>query len=120
MIVKTEETFDASHHLENYKGKCSEKHGHRWKVEVRVKGNIGEDDMVVDFGTIKNIVRELDHCDLNEKINLNPTAENICNYLVFKIEKKLWEEERTPYIDWICVKVFESPESYVEKYEWIR
>ena len=36
--LRIESHFDAAHKLVGYKGKCSNVHGHRWKVEVFVTG----------------------------------------------------------------------------------
>jgi 6-pyruvoyl-tetrahydropterin synthase len=38
-------TFEAAHHLPNYKGKCSRPHGHGFKLEVEVSGRINEKDV---------------------------------------------------------------------------
>lgn len=94
--------FDASHHLPEYCGACERVHGHTYKLEVVVEGEIQDDGMVLDFGALKDIVSEnvlnnLDHCNLNEVIK-NPTAENIVEWIWKKLEAevnldsvKLWE-----------------------------
>jgi len=38
ITLYTEEFFNAAHLLENYNGKCSEIHGHTWKVSLWIKG----------------------------------------------------------------------------------
>ena len=53
--LKTESSFDASHFLTDYHGKCENLHGHRWRVvaylEVEHLQKEGTcKDMVVDFG----------------------------------------------------------------------
>ena len=62
--LKTESSFDASHFLTDYHGKCENLHGHRWRVvarlEVRELQREGTcKDMVVDFGDFKAALREL-------------------------------------------------------------
>ncbi len=62
--LKTESSFDASHFLTDYHGKCENLHGHRWRVvarlEVRELQSEGTcKDMVVDFGDFKAALREL-------------------------------------------------------------
>ena len=90
-------------------------HGHNWKVEVEVFGNkLDNIGMVMDFKEIKkstnNIVHELDHQFLNDLKpfkNINPTAENIAQYIYHELSKsllkddvqvksiKLWENDRS-------------------------
>lgn len=57
-ILKTEQSFDSAHFLSGYQGKCSNLHGHRWRVVVEVCSeelvNQGQlRGMVTDFGDIK-------------------------------------------------------------------
>jgi len=90
-------------------------HGHNWKVEVEVSGNkLDNIGMVMDFKEIKKstneIVNELDHQFLNDLKpfeNMNPTAENIAQYIYYELAKvlskndvqvksiKLWENDRS-------------------------
>ena len=35
-ILETEQSFDSAHFLSGYKGKCSNLHGHRWRVVARI------------------------------------------------------------------------------------
>lgn len=63
-ILKAEHSFDSSHFLSGYDGKCSNIHGHRWKVEVDVQAeNLikgGQlDGMVIDFGDLKKDVKDM-------------------------------------------------------------
>ena len=54
-ILKAEHSFDSAHFLAEYKGKCGNIHGHRWrKVEVEIQteelvhgGQL--DGMIIDF-----------------------------------------------------------------------
>lgn len=79
--LRTESSFDASHFLTDYHGKCENLHGHRWRVvarlEVRELQQEGTcKDMVVDFGDFKAALRELteqlDHRFLVEAGSLAP------------------------------------------------
>ena len=36
-ILKTEASFDSAHFLAGYNGKCSNLHGHRWKIVLEVQ-----------------------------------------------------------------------------------
>lgn len=107
--LKTSASFDSAHFLAGYDGKCSNIHGHRWTVEVRIQGKELQQSgtqkgMLIDFGDIKKIVRnladEFDHALIYEngtlkistvdalesenfrliKVNFRPTAENFAKY----------------------------------------
>lgn len=82
-ILKTEHEFDAAHFLKGYDGKCSNIHGHRWKVVVSVGGQTlqteGNDrGMVVDFSELKTDVKTLvdsfDHKLIIEDNSLKQTT----------------------------------------------
>ena len=74
--------FEASHLLPIHQGKCKNLHGHSYKLEVTVGAKqLNEQDMVMDFGDLKEIVNKeiinkLDHQHLNQ-FYINPTAENM-------------------------------------------
>ena len=79
--LSTEYWFDSAHFLTDYNGKCENLHGHQWRVTAYVRASeLGasgtEKDMVVDFATLKHIVREecdaLDHTFLVEEGSLKP------------------------------------------------
>ncbi len=62
--LKTESSFDASHFLTDYHGKCENLHGHRWRVVAYLEAEALQaegtcKDMVVDFGDFKAALREL-------------------------------------------------------------
>lgn len=94
--------FSASHFLTKYHGKCENLHGHNYRLEVTVAGEMGDDDLVYDFVQLKKAVQEtvidhLDHTHLNDRFE-NPSAEVIVLWVweqlkdelpLFKL--KLWE-----------------------------
>lgn len=60
--IYKETYFDASHRLLHYQGKCHRLHGHRWRVEVWVKGTPDEKTgILIDFNDIKEVVDRFDH-----------------------------------------------------------
>ena len=85
-ILKVKEEIDSSHFLRNYQGKCANMHGHRWVLEIELRGNDDQLDdigMLVDFGVIKDNIQGFDHQCLNNIYpfnELNPTAENLAKY----------------------------------------
>jgi 6-pyruvoyltetrahydropterin/6-carboxytetrahydropterin synthase len=78
-------TFSAAHHNPNDSGQCQNLHGHNWEVEFIFKGHeLDSRGWLVGFGEIKDwlkpYVDDLDHSDLNKKLNFNPTCENIAEH----------------------------------------
>lgn len=102
MIVHIETSFEAAHHLPGYDGVCRRDHGHSYRVWVTIDGEIDKNThMVVDFTKIKDIVRQFDHCNINDYLQY-PTAEEMvklfCEQLQSlgsfnTIEVELWETE---------------------------
>ena len=86
--------FAAAHQLRDFSGPCENLHGHNWKIEVSVASDIlNEAGIVVDFAVIKKktaaIIKELDHCFLNELDHFkdhNPSSENIAQYIAGRLK----------------------------------
>lgn len=108
-ILKTEAAFDSAHFLSGYNGKCSNLHGHRWKIEIEISSEKLVENgqcrgMIVDFGDLKSDLKALadsfDHAFIYEKgslksetvaalnsenfrlieVDFRPTAENFAEY----------------------------------------
>lgn len=92
--ITKEFEFEMAHALLGYDGPCKNIHGHSYKLKVTVKGKVKNDTsdsdegMVVDFGVIKKIVKELivdvyDHSlVLNEKMEIDTTQFQFMNKLI--------------------------------------
>lgn len=56
--------FSACHVLLHH-DKCSRIHGHSYAIHLKLKGELGEDNFLIDFGKIKSVLKkyaaELDH-----------------------------------------------------------
>ena len=90
--------------------KCSNLHGHRWKVDVKMQAlvqDVPEDGMLMDFGVIKDFLRTMDHALLNDFVE-NPTCENLCVYIADEIGKRIPEK-----VELSEVAVEESPGNVV-------
>lgn len=81
--IKKKIVISAAHKLRlNYESKCQELHGHNWIVTAHCKRDkLDVNGMVIDFGEIKKRVIDLDHCVINEKVDFNPTAENLARFI---------------------------------------
>lgn len=101
--------FDAGHRLPNHKSQCRHVHGHRYKLELVLEGNVlensgkSEEGMVLDFSDVKVLAKDfldtLDHAFLvaegdSEMLNFLisvdskhvvlpgiPTVENIVQFI---------------------------------------
>jgi 6-pyruvoyltetrahydropterin/6-carboxytetrahydropterin synthase len=60
--IYKEAYFEASHRLLYYKGKCFRLHGHQWRVQVWMEGEIDEKTCIlVDYNCIKEVIQRFDH-----------------------------------------------------------
>ena len=90
-------TFEAAHLLPKAPAghKCRRLHGHSFRVEVQVEGEVDpETGWLLDFGEIKEVIEplraQLDHYYLNEIQGLeNPTSENLCGWIWERLKPKL-------------------------------
>lgn len=111
--------FEACHKLPHYEGACHNLHGHSYKLEVTVSGDIKENvedpkcGMIIDFKDLKKIVNEVavdkyDHAYLNDFFP-NPTAE----IMVAKIGKDIIEK-LPKSVTLVSCKLWETATSYAE------
>jgi 6-pyruvoyltetrahydropterin/6-carboxytetrahydropterin synthase len=108
--ITKEFTFEAAHRLiRNYRGKCSNNHGHSYRVKLFLEGeNLDESDMLVDFNETKKLKEwidgNFDHVTMlweedpmidslksfGNKVLVtkkNPTAEHICELILAKAQE---------------------------------
>lgn len=92
--LKVDGTFSAAHQLTNYSGPCENLHGHTWKIQLEVQGEVLDDaGMLMDFRVLKNHLREIhnefDHKLLNDVVDFSPTSENLSKYIFLKQKGKM-------------------------------
>jgi len=100
-------TFDSAHKLWNKQwdtpknvevyGKCTNLHGHTYKLEVVISGGNAESGMVMNFRDLSQIVKDsiidrYDHAYLNELpefLNTPTTSETIGQYIFDTLQPQL-------------------------------
>ena len=133
--------WDMGHRVLNHRSVCKGLHGHRYKAEICVEGEliqelgISEEGMVIDFSDIKQtaqkyIEEELDHAfmvwEKDEElieffknstgnkpviVPFTPTAENIAAYIFHMLENKFLDVFKTG-LHLHSIKLWETPSSY--------
>jgi 6-pyruvoyltetrahydropterin/6-carboxytetrahydropterin synthase len=95
--------IDSAHYLPGH-GKCGRVHGHTYKIEVIVEGEVKENGMVIDFYDlkkgIKETLQEYDHTLLNEILDF-PSSEHLCQLIHSRLQERfgfpllvrVWEGE---------------------------
>jgi len=129
------------HRVLNHRSVCKGLHGHRYKAEICVEGDLvekkdaSEEGMVIDFADIKKIAQkfiqeELDHAFMvwekdielleffkNSKghkpviVPFTPTAENVAAYIFNQLKDKFTDVFKTG-LHLQSVKLWETPSSY--------
>ena len=134
--------WDMGHRVLNHRSICKGLHGHRYKVEICVSGDlvsesgVSEEGMVIDFSDIKKISQkfiheELDHAfmvwEKDEEllnffkvskghkpviVSFTPTAENLAAYIFNKLKDRFQDIYKTG-LHLYSIKLWETPTSYV-------
>ena len=139
-IVKIIE-WDMGHRVLHHRSICRGLHGHRYKVEICVSGDLvsksgaSEEGMVIDFSDIKKISNQfiqekLDHAfmvwEKDEElirffkqskghkpviVPFTPTAENVAAYIFNRLQDKFQDVYKTG-LHLYSIKLWETPTSY--------
>jgi 6-pyruvoyltetrahydropterin/6-carboxytetrahydropterin synthase len=90
MRLGVTEFIDSAHFLPGH-SKCGQLHGHTYKVEVVVEGEM-KGGMLVDFADLRAQIREVfsryDHRNWNDFLAF-PSVENICALLQGELKGRL-------------------------------
>jgi len=131
--------FEMAHALYNYDGLCRNIHGHSYRMEVTLIGEVRNNNdhprngMVIDFGRLKNIVNKkiidtFDHAlvinHLTPKVNIEalkktterlivvdfqPTSENLVLHFV-----KILQPELPANVSLFSLRLYETQDSFAE------
>ena len=135
--VSKEFSFDMAHLLDGHDGKCQNLHGHTYKLQVEVAGDLLVDgakkSMVMDFSDLKAVVKKailepMDHAfiydqtseraskiamllqELQSKtfgVNFRTTAEEMARFIF----QRLKYDEELPIS---AIRLWETPTSFCE------
>lgn len=133
--VSKEFSFDMAHILDGHDGKCQNLHGHTYKLQVEVCGELvqsgAKKGMVIDFTDVKSVVKavildKMDHAfiydttsereckianllnELNSKtfgIPVRTTAEEMARFIFNQLKDKL---------PLSAIRLWETPTSFCE------
>ena len=145
MEITTKLEFDAGHRIPHHKSSCKNLHGHRYAIEVTIKGQVVSDKTNSDFGMVmdfkdakelikKTIVEEWDHSFIVYKDDtvvlkflesldghktvvfpLVPTAENMALVAMEKL-KIAFNAEFGQLIKPFKVRLYETPNNWADVY----
>ncbi len=145
MEITTKLEFDAGHRIPHHKSTCKNLHGHRYAIEVTIKGEVVSDKLNSDFGMVmdfkdakelikKTIVEEWDHSfivfkddnvvlEFLESLDghktvvfpLVPTAENMALVAMEKL-KTSFDKKFGKLIKPFKVRLYETPNNWADAY----
>jgi 6-pyruvoyltetrahydropterin/6-carboxytetrahydropterin synthase len=145
MEITTKLEFDAGHRIPYHKSVCKNLHGHRYAIEVTIKGEVVSDKSNTNFGMVmdfkdakelikKTIVDEWDHSFIVYKDDskvleflnsldkhktvifpLVPTAENMALVAMEKL-KISFNAEFGKLIKPFKVRLYETPNNWADAY----
>ena len=133
--------WDMGHRVMNHRSICKGIHGHRYKAEISIKGDliviegVSEEGMVIDFSDIKKLSLSLVHSKLDHAfmvwdkdvemleffknsnghkpvvVPFTPTVENVAKYIYDILSSKIVDSYSNG-VHLHSVKVWETPTSF--------
>lgn len=134
--VSKEFSFDMAHLLDGHDGKCQNLHGHTYKLQVEVEGELhssgAKKGMVIDFSDLKKIVKEHILTPMDHAFIYDETSERECkiahllqelNSKTFAMPNRTTAEEMARFIfqrleqqglPLSAIRLWETPTSFCE------
>ncbi|EEF15663.1 putative 6-pyruvoyl tetrahydrobiopterin synthase [Actinobacillus minor 202] len=134
--IAKEFSFDMAHMLDGHDGKCQNLHGHTYKLQVEVTGNLhlygAKRGMVMDYSDLKAVVKQhiLDPMDHAFIYDLQSEKETKVAQLLMDLDSKVYgipsrttAEEMAKYmfeklanvgLPVSLIRLWETPTSYCE------
>ncbi|PJG83055.1 6-carboxytetrahydropterin synthase QueD [Caviibacterium pharyngocola] len=133
--VSKEFSFDMAHLLDGHDGKCQNLHGHTYKLQVEVQGELhssgAKKGMVIDFADVKQIVKQQILDPMDHAFIYDTTSERECKIAAlltelqsktFGIPTRTTAEEMArfifnrlkPILPISAVRLWETPTSFCE------
>lgn len=133
--VSKEFSFDMAHILDGHDGKCRNLHGHTYKLQVEVSGDLYQQGpkkgMVIDFADLKDIVKTLILAPMDHAFIYDTNSERECRIAAllneldsktFGIPSRTTAEEIARFIfnrlkselPLSAVRLWETPTSFCE------
>ena len=143
MLITRRLEFDAGHRIPNHNSLCKHLHGHRYAIEITLRGDIiateglSEQGMVMDFTDVKHIAKEQlvdawDHaflvycgdklvCEFLAAIpghrtvilDVVPTAENLAQ-VAFDILNPAYQDTYGNHLRLERVRIYETPNNWAD------
>ena len=143
MEITTRMEFDAGHRIPGHKSTCKNLHGHRYAIEVTIKGEVSEKEQDSEFGMVidfkdhkelikRTIVHRWDHAFIvyekdhevveflgglkdHKTVILHkvPTAENMAS-VAYESLKEAFKERYNNSIVPVKVRLYETPNNWAD------
>lgn len=143
MLITRRLEFDAGHRIPNHRSQCRHVHGHRYAIEVTLRGDIidregaPDEGMVMDFSDVKAILHEKvvsrwDHAFLvyaKDRVMTDflatipdhrtvvlesvPTAENLAK-TAFRILHGAYRDQYGNHLRLERVRIYETPNCWAD------
>lgn len=140
MKITKQIEWDMGHRVTNHHSKCKNIHGHRYKAEICLEGNlisipgVSDEGMVMDFGDVKEISMKyihdvLDHGFMlwdkdrllvnffkknnilkHKVVSFVPTSENIAAWIFLTLDKQFKDKYKTG-LKLYSIRLWETPTS---------
>ena len=129
--ISKEFSFDMAHLLDGHDGKCQNLHGHTYKLQVEISGDLYESGakkaMIIDFSDLKSIVKKTIYDQTSERESQIAALLQKLNSKTFGVPFRTTAEEMARFIfnrlkhdeqlAISAIRLWETPTSFCEYQE---